>query len=340
MGATARSRGSWLRAALLGLVVVASPLGAANASDTRTEALQAEIKAARYEAARADSDSPEQVRALEKLLELEIRLHGAESPEIIQTIRHIASTVALDDPQRSQKQIPFLLRILKIQTAAGPAQDAAADATRADLVLYHDVSGQFAASIPYLRARVDYLARTHDGRLSEVALDLSEHLLKAGDGAGARAALAALPRDCLDDWAPACARASDHLFDLSLAADDVETLDRLGAGLVRRLRGGACEPRLLRNLSIYFGYKGDDDAGHDLYAGLSAGPTSATRSFSGWSWATATMRPSSPCAARPWRRRKAARRAPMRLGPWASTSGPRGGPRRPRPICRRRSTIT
>ena len=257
---------------MLGLVVVASPLGAANASDTRTEALQAEIKAARYEAARADSDSPEQVRALEKLLELEIRLHGSESPEIIQTIRHIASTVALDDPQRSQKQIPFLLRILKIQTAAGPAQEAAADATRADLVLYHDVSGQFAASIPYLRARVEYLARTHDGRLSDVALDLSEHLLKVGDGAGARAALAALPRDCLDDWAPACARASDHLFDLSLEADDIESLDRLGAGLVRRLRGGACEPRLLRNLSIYFGYKGDDDAGHDLYAGLLSNP--------------------------------------------------------------------
>ncbi|WP_430419654.1 CHAT domain-containing protein [Phenylobacterium sp.] len=263
---------SFWRAAVLGLVLTASPLGPAVASDKRTEALQAEIKAARYEAARADSDSPEQVRALEKLLELEIRLHGSESPEIIPTIRHLASTVALDDPQRSQKQIPFLLRILKIQTAAGPALAAAADATRADLVLYHDVSGQFAASIPHLRARVDYLARTNDDRLPEVALDLSEHLLKAGDGAGARAALVALPRDCLDDWAPACARASDHLFDLSLEADDVETLDRLGAGLVRRLRGGACEPRLLRNLSIYFGYKGDDDAGHDLYAGLLSNP--------------------------------------------------------------------
>ncbi|WP_421938003.1 CHAT domain-containing protein [Phenylobacterium sp.] len=268
----ARTRSSWWRAALLSLAVLASPLGPARASDTKTEALQAEIKAARYEAARADSDSPEQVRALEKLLQLEIRLHGSESPEIIPTIRHLAATVPLDDPQRSQKQIPFLQRILKIQMAAGPAQEAAADATRADLILYHDVSGQFAQSIPYLRGRVDYLSRTQDKRLPDVALDLSKHLLEAGDGAGARAALAVLPRACLDAWAPACAQASDQLFDLSLEADDVETLDRLGAGLIRRLRGGACEPRLLRNLSIYFGYKGDDDAGHDLYAGLLSNP--------------------------------------------------------------------
>jgi len=256
------------RALALALLLIAG-VAHAQAPPEQQEALRAQFKEVRLAAAMVSHNPAEELRLYTQLLEIHKKLVGANSPELIPTLRLMAATFDLDDPDIYRKKAPFFAEILRLQVGAGLVADA--DETRVRLIEFYDLTGQAQLSVPYIRGRLDYFKAT--GRdVTPVALDLSRHLRDAGDIPGAIQAISYLPADCLQTWAPRCFAAAQTMFGLAMSADDVTTVDRLGLGLVARLKGGTCSRDLVSEVSVYFEYKKNDQAGHDLIAPLLKSP--------------------------------------------------------------------
>ena len=258
------------RALALALLLLVAGVAHAQAPPEQQAALRAELQKARLEAAGISHNPAEEMAAYQRVFEIHKTLVGPDSPELIQTLRMMAATFDLDDPDIYRKKAPFFEEILRLQVRAGMAAEA--DETRVRLIEFYDLTGQAQRSAPFIRGRLEYFKAT--GRdVMPVALDLSRHLRDAGDIPGAIAAISYLPADCLQTWAERCFAAAQTMFNLAMSVDDVATVDRMGLGLVARLKAGGCGRDLVSELSVYFEYKKNDQAGHDLIVSQLASPT-------------------------------------------------------------------
>src|SRR4051812_26102663 len=99
------------RALALALLLLVADVAAAQAPPEQQAALRAQLQEARLAAAGISHDPAREMAAYQRVYEIHKQLVGPDSPELIGTLRSLAATFDLDDPDIYRKKAPFFVEI-------------------------------------------------------------------------------------------------------------------------------------------------------------------------------------------------------------------------------------